>query len=82
VGLWSLRSEVTEVLFVSIGITTCVVRPSLGGGGLAAAAEIEQELILECAKEGQQSALAAGVKFGRKYSSKPAQPDQVKELKE
>ncbi len=49
-------------------------------GILAAAAEIERELILERTEEGRLRALAAGVKFGRKHSYKPAQAEHVKEL--
>jgi putative DNA-invertase from lambdoid prophage Rac len=49
-------------------------------GILAAAAEIERDLILERTEEGRLRALAAGVKFGRKHSYKPAQAEHVKEL--
>jgi len=52
----------------------------LVGGILAAAAEIERELILERIEEGRQRALAAGVKLGRKHSYKPALAEHVKEL--
>ncbi len=49
-------------------------------GILAAAAEIERELILERTEEGRQRALANGVKFGRKRTWREAQADHVCEL--
>jgi DNA invertase Pin-like site-specific DNA recombinase len=49
-------------------------------GILAAAAEIERELILERTEEGRLRALAAGVKFGRKRGYKPAQAEHVRKL--
>jgi putative DNA-invertase from lambdoid prophage Rac len=49
-------------------------------GLLAAAAEIERDLILERTEEGRQRALAAGVKFGRKRSYRAEQAEHVKEL--
>lgn len=49
-------------------------------GILAAAAEIERDLILERTEEGRQRALAAGVKFGRKRSWKAEQAAHVREL--
>jgi DNA invertase Pin-like site-specific DNA recombinase len=49
-------------------------------GILAAAAEIERELILERTEEGRQRALSAGVKFGRKRSWKTEQASHVQEL--
>lgn len=49
-------------------------------GILAAAAEIERELIIERTEEGRQRALAAGVKFGRKRSWKGEQAAHVREL--
>lgn len=49
-------------------------------GILAAAAEIERDLILERTEEGRQRALAAGVKFGRKRTYRPEQAAHVREL--
>lgn len=49
-------------------------------GILAAAAEIERDLILERTEEGRQRALGAGVKFGRKRSWRREQADHVHEL--
>ena len=49
-------------------------------GILAAAAEIERDLILERTEEGRQRALAAGVKFGRKRGWKAEQAAHVQEL--
>jgi DNA invertase Pin-like site-specific DNA recombinase len=49
-------------------------------GILAAAAEIERELIIERTEEGRQRALAAGVKFGRKRGWKAEQASHVQEL--
>ena len=49
-------------------------------GILAAAAEIERELILERTEEGRLRALAAGVKFGRKRGYKPEQAEHVRKL--
>jgi DNA invertase Pin-like site-specific DNA recombinase len=49
-------------------------------GILAAAAEIERDLILERTEEGRQRALAQGVKFGRKRGWKPEQAAHVREL--
>jgi len=49
-------------------------------GILAAAAEIERDLILERTEEGRQRALAAGVKFGRKRGWKGEQASHVQEL--
>ena len=49
-------------------------------GILAAAAEIERELIIERTEEGRQRALAAGVKFGRKRGWKAEQAVHVQEL--
>lgn len=49
-------------------------------GILAAAAEIERDLILERTEEGRQRAMAAGVKFGRKRSWKAEQAAHVQEL--
>jgi DNA invertase Pin-like site-specific DNA recombinase len=47
---------------------------------LAAAAEIERELILERTEEGRLRALAAGVKFGRKRSYRAEQAIHAREL--
>jgi DNA invertase Pin-like site-specific DNA recombinase len=49
-------------------------------GILAAAAEIERDLILERTAEGRQRAQAGGVKFGRKRSYRPEQAALVLEL--
>lgn len=49
-------------------------------GILAAAAEIERDLILERTEEGRQRALAAGVKFGRKRGWTHEQAAHVQEL--
>jgi DNA invertase Pin-like site-specific DNA recombinase len=49
-------------------------------GILAAAAEIERDLILERTEAGRQRALTAGVKFGRKRSWKAEQAAHVQEL--
>jgi putative DNA-invertase from lambdoid prophage Rac len=49
-------------------------------GILAAAAEIERDLLLERTEEGRQRALAAGVKFGRKRGWKGEQASHVQEL--
>lgn len=49
-------------------------------GILAAAAEIERDLILERTEEGRQRALAAGVKFGRKRTYRPEQAAHVRRL--
>ena len=49
-------------------------------GILAAAAEIERELILERTEEGRRRALANGVKFGRKRTWKEAQAEHICEL--
>lgn len=49
-------------------------------GILAAAAEIERDLIKERTAEGRQRAKAGGVKFGRKRSYKPEQASHVLEL--
>lgn len=49
-------------------------------GLLAAAAEIERDLILERTWEGRVRALAAGVRFGRKRSYRPEQAAHVREL--
>lgn len=49
-------------------------------GLLAAAAEIERDLILERTEEGRQRALAAGVRFGRKRSYRPEQAEHVRSL--
>lgn len=49
-------------------------------GILAAAAEIERELILERTNEGRERAQQAGVKFGRKRSWRPEQASLIKRL--
>lgn len=49
-------------------------------GILAAAAEIERELILERTEEGRQRAMAQGVKFGRKRTWRESQAEHVCEL--
>lgn len=49
-------------------------------GILAAAAEIERDLLLERTAEGRQRAQAGGVKFGRKRSYKAEQAIHVREL--
>lgn len=49
-------------------------------GILAAAAELERELILERTNEGRARAQAAGVKFGRKRTWRPEQAGLIKRL--
>ncbi len=49
-------------------------------GILAAAAELERELILERTNEGRERAQAAGVKFGRKRSWRPEQAQLIRRL--
>jgi len=49
-------------------------------GILAAAAEIERDLLLERTAEGRQRAQAGGVKFGRKRSYRAEQAIHAREL--
>lgn len=82
-------SRVAELLDRDVHVLTLDGRVDTKGLGkmaklvcglLAAAAEIERDLILERTEEGRQRALAAGVKFGRKRTYRPEQADHVKEL--
>lgn len=50
-------------------------------GILAAAAEIERELILERTNEGRERAMTAGVKFGRKRTWTPELASTVKQFR-
>ena len=50
-------------------------------GILAAAAEIERDLILERTDEGRRRAMDAGVKFGRKRSWTAEQAQTVREFR-
>lgn len=82
-------SRAADLLEAGVHIKTLDARvdtPALGKmaklviGILAAAAEIERDLILERTEEGRQRALSAGVKFGRKRSWKAEQASHVQEL--
>jgi len=82
-------SRVAELLDRGIHVRTLDGRVDTAGLGrmaklvvgiLAAAAEIERELIRERTEEGRQRALAAGVRFGRKRGWTFAQAEHVCEL--
>lgn len=82
-------SRVAELLDRGVHVLTLDGRVDTKGLGkmaklvcglLAAAAEIERDLILERTEEGRQRALAQGVKFGRKRSYRPEQAAHVREL--
>lgn len=82
-------SRVAELLDRGIHVRTLDNRVDTAGLGkmaklvvgiLAAAAEIERELIRERTEEGRQRALAAGVKFGRKRQWSYAQAEHIVEL--
>lgn len=84
-------SRVAELLDAGIHVKTLDGRVDTKGLGkmaklvvgiLAAAAEIERELILERTTEGRDRALASGVKFGPKRKYKDGQAAHVKELRE
>ena len=83
-------SRVAELLDTGIHVKTLDGRVDTKGLGkmaklvvgiLAAAAEIERELILERTAEGRERALAAGVKFGPKRKYSDGQANHVRELR-
>ena len=83
-------SRVAELLDDGIHVRTLDGRVDTKGLGkmaklvvgiLAAAAEIERELILERTAEGRERALAAGVKFGPKRKYTDGQANHVRELR-
>ena len=83
-------SRVAELLDQGIHVKTLDDRVDTKGLGkmaklvvgiLAAAAEIERDLILERTDEGRRRAMDAGVKFGRKRSWTPEQAETVREFR-
>ena len=84
-------SRVAELLDAGIHVRTLDGRVDTKGLGkmaklvvgiLAAAAEIERELILERTSEGRQRAMAKGVAFGPKRKWSDAEADLVRLLRE
>jgi DNA invertase Pin-like site-specific DNA recombinase len=84
-------SRVAELLDAGIHVRTLDGRVDTKGLGkmaklvvgiLAAAAEIERELILERTAEGRQRARDRGVPFGPKRKYKEGQADHVRELRQ
>ena len=83
-------SRVAELLHAGIHVRTLdfhVYTKGLGKmaklvvGILAAAAEVEQDLILERTDDGRRRAMDAGVKFGRKRSWTAEQAETVREFR-
>lgn len=83
-------SRVAELLDAGIHVRTLDDRVDTKGLGkmaklvvgiLAAAAEIERDLILERTDEGRRRAMEAGVKFGRKRTWTPELASTVKEFR-
>jgi len=83
-------SRVAELLDAGIHVKTLDDRVDTKGLGkmaklvvgiLAAAAEIERDLILERTDEGRRRAMDAGVKFGRKRSWTAEQAETVREFR-